>query len=272
MKMKTGHFGFLDQAETIARAGYDNVELHIWEIMSLDESEYKVSKQKLKDINIDCEVFDNPLPLDQVVADEDFNVGYYKEYLRKAVFRTAEMGARYFVYGNGKTRSIPKDNAEEAKKKNDELIVFLCDEALKANITIMMEPLHESISNRVLSIPEAYDYAQKLGCRNLKTLLDFRWFIAGSHPYDDIVRYADFVKHVHVDNPLYAFPERHVPMEEDGFDYTPLFDTLKSIAYKGIISFEANAFSDFETDIKKGLELLRVNDITPYYAGRREAT
>lgn len=271
MKMKTGHFGLLDQAETIAKAEYDDVELHIWEIMSLDDGEYNAAKQKLRDINIDCEVFDNPLPLDKVVADEDFDMEYYKEYLKKAVARTAEMGARYFVFGNGKTRSVPEAKAEEAKKKNDDLMVFLCDEALKANITIMMEPLHQSISNRVLSIPEAYDYAQSLGCRNLKTLLDFRWFIAGGHPYDDIVRYADFVKHVHVDNPLYAFPERHVPMEKDGFDYKPLFDTLKSIGYKGIISFEANTFSDFETDIKKGLELLRANNITPYYEGRREA-
>lgn len=271
MKMKTGHFGFLNQAEAIARAGYDDVELHIWEIMSLDDEEYQAAKRKLRDIHIDCEVFDNPLPLDKIVADDDFDVEYYKEYLRKAVGRTAEMGARYFVYGNGKTRSIPEEKAEEARKKNDDMIVFLCDEALKANITIMMEPLHRSISNRVLSIPEAFEYAQKLGCRNLKTLLDFRWFIAGGHSYDDIVKYADFIRHVHVDNPLYAFPERHVPMEGDGFDYTRLFDTLKSIAYKGIISYEANTFSDFDTDIRKGLELLRKNDITPYYAGRREA-
>lgn len=146
--------------------------------------------------------------------------------------------------------------------------MFLCEEALKANITIMMEPLHRSISNRVLSIPEAYEYAYGLGCRNLKTLLDFRWFIAGDHPYSDIIRYADFIKHVHVDNPLYTFPERHVPMLNDGFDYTELFNTLKSIGYKGIISFEANTFDDFETDIRKGLELLRANDITPYYEDR----
>src|SRR5699024_1943387 len=163
---------------------------HIWEIMSLDDGEYNAAKQKLRDINIDCEVFDNPLPLDKVVADEDFDMEYYKEYLKKAVARTAEMGARYFVFGNGKTRSVHEAKAEEAKKKNDDLMVFLCDEALKANITIMMEPLHQSISNRVLSIPEAYDYAQSLGCRNLRTLLDFRWFIAGGHPYDDIVRYV----------------------------------------------------------------------------------
>ena len=29
MKMKTGHFGFLNQVDQIAEAGYDDVELHI---------------------------------------------------------------------------------------------------------------------------------------------------------------------------------------------------------------------------------------------------
>ncbi len=268
MKMKTGHFGLLNQAQQIAAAGYDNIELHIWEIMSLDNSEYKAAKKKLFDTKIDCEVFDNPLPLDKVVADASFDMEYYKEYLKKAVDRTAQMGARYFVFGNGKTRTIPNVNQEEGQRKNDEIMVFLCEEAAKANITIMMEPLHKSLSNVVLSVPEAYTYAQRLGCKNLKTLLDFRWFIAGGHPYEHIIQYADFIKHVHVDNPYYAFPERHVPMIGDGFDYTKLFDTLKEIGYKGIISYEANTFEDFDTDIRKGIELLKANGITPYYEGR----
>ena len=268
MKMKTGHFGFLNQVDQIAEAGYDDVELHIWEIMSLDEEQYRAARKKLRDTRIDSEVFDNPLPLDKVVADPSFDMEYYKEYLRKAVYRTAEMGARYFVFGNGKTRTLPGDNREEGQKRNDEIMVYLCEEAAQANITIMMEPLHASLSNVVLSVPEAFAYAKRLGCQNLKTLLDFRWFVAGGHSYEDIVEYADFIKHVHVDNPIYSFPERHVPMLDDGFDYTKLFDTLKSISYKGIISFEANTFSDFDTDIRKGLQLLAANGITPYNKGR----
>lgn len=268
MKMKTGHFGLLNQVEQIAAAGYDNVELHIWEIMSLDNGQYESARRKIQDIGIDCEVFDNPLPLDKVVADPSFDMSYYKEYLKKAVDRTEKMGARYFVFGNGKTRSIPEDNWEEGQKRNDEMMVYLCEEAGKANITIMMEPLHKSLSNVVLSLPQAYEYAKRLGCKNLKTLLDFRWFTAGGHSYEDIVEYADFIKHVHVDNPSYPFPERHVPMIGDGFDYTELFDTLKAISYKGIVSFEANTFEDFDRDIRKGLQLLEANGIKPYYEGR----
>lgn len=265
MKMKTSHFGFVNEADQIAAAGYDAVELHIKEIMSFDDLEYQKARKLVKDSGIASEVFDNPLPLDVVVADDSFDFAYYTEYLKKAVDRTARMGARYFVYGNGKTRSLPEGaGREEAAKKNEQLIVTLCDIARAYNITIMMEPLAAAICNSVLSVPEAYDYAKKLGCGNLKTLLDFRWFIAGGHPYSDIVEYADFIKHVHVDNPLLPFPERRVPMAGDGFNYGTLFETLKSISYKGYISYEANTFNDYQQDIRKGLGLLKDYGIYPY--------
>ncbi|SHJ79296.1 Sugar phosphate isomerase/epimerase [Hespellia stercorisuis DSM 15480] len=265
--MKTSHFGFVKEADAIAAAGYDAIELHIKEIMSFDDFEFRRAKQMLRDSGLASEVFDNPLPLDVVIADDSFDFPFYRDYLRKAVERTAQMGGRYFVYGNGKTRSLP-DGVEKdtARKKNDQLIVTLCEIAQEYNITIMMEPLAGAICNSVLSIPEAYEYAKKLGCKNLKTLLDFRWFIAGGHDYSDIVEYADFIKHVHVDNPLLPFPERRVPMLGDGFDYGTLFETLKEISYKGYISYEANTFDDFETDIRKGLSLLEHYNIYSYGA------
>lgn len=265
MRMKTSHFGFVKEADKIAAAGYDAIELHIKEIMSFDEAEYQRARKEVRDSGLASEVFDNPLPLDKVIADADFDLVYYTEYLKKAVDRTARMGARYFVYGNGKTRSLPEgERREEAAKKNDELIVALCDIAKKYNITIMMEPLAAAICNSVLSIPEAYAYAQKLGCNNLKTLLDFRWFVEGKHDYSDIVKHADFIKHVHVDNPMLPFPERRVPMLGDGYDYGTLFETLKDISFKGYISYEANTFEDYDLDIRKGLELLKHYGIWPY--------
>lgn len=267
MKMKTSHFGFVKEADQIAAAGYDGIELHISEIMSFDDAQYQKARKLVKDSGLSSEVFDNPLPLDVVIADDGFDFPYYIEYLKKAVDRTAGMGGRYFVYGNGKTRSLPEgEKREEAAKKNEELIVKLCEIARQYNVTIMMEPLAQAICNSVLSVPEAYQYAQKLGCHNLKTLLDFRWFVAGRHSYSDIVEYADFIKHVHVDNPLHAFPERRVPMLDDGFDYSELFETLKSISYKGYISYEANTFDDYEKDLRKGLELLKHYDIYSYGA------
>jgi len=266
MKMRTSHFGYVNQIGQIAAAGYDCAELHIKEIMEFDDADFQKAKKTLFDSGIPCDVFDNPLPLDVVVAGPDFDFRYYTEYLKKAVDRTAQMGARYFVYGNGKTRSLPEEgDIAEAMEKNDHLIRVLCELAAKANITVLIEPLAPAICNRFLGIPENVEYAGKTGIPNLKTFLDYRWFLAGGHDLAVIEQYAGDIHHVHIDNPEYAFPKRLVPMQRDGHDYTPLFNILKKICYKGIISYEANTFENgFETDIKKGLELLRDNGIESY--------
>lgn len=266
MKMRTSHFGFVNQIEQIAAAGYDSVELHIKEIMGFDHAEFQKAKKTLSDSGIPSDVFDNPLPLDVVVADPGFDFQFYTEYLRKAVDRTAQMGCRYFVYGNGKTRSLPEEgDIAGATEKNDQMIRVLCELAAEANITVLIEPLAAAICNRFLGIPENVEYARKTGIPNLKTFLDYRWFLAGGHDLSVIEQYADYIHHVHIDNPDHAFPKRLVPMPGDGHDYTPLFDILKKICYKGIISYEANTFENgFETDIKKGLELLQDNGIESY--------
>jgi len=265
MKMYTSYFGFIKDIPDIDAAGYDHIELHIKEIMSFSNKEFEDALQTLKNSHLTCQVCDNPLPLDVVVADNDFDMEFYFRYFEKVVERTAKIGAKYFVYGNGKTRSIPEgDGAEKSRKKNDRVLKKLCEIAAKENITVLIEPLAPTVSNRILSLPEAAAYIEKMQMPNLKTLLDFRWFVDMKHPYNHIVKYQDIIKHVHIDNPLTPFPKRYVPKVDDGFDYGPLFETLKKICYQGIISYEANTTDDFKADLRKGLEILEKYDIIPY--------
>ncbi len=176
MKMRLSYFGFVKDIPAIDAAGYDCAELHIKEVMSFSDAECRDAKKAIRSAGLTAEVFDNPLPLDKVIADADFDVKFYTDYLKKAVDRTAELGARYFVYGNGRTRSIPKDGDQAAAtKKNDDMLAILCDLAAQANITILLEPLAASISSRFLGIPEIYDYAKKVGIPYIKTLIDYRW-------------------------------------------------------------------------------------------------
>lgn len=263
MKMRLSYFGFAKDIDDIDRGGYDCIEMHIKEVMAFSDQEHRDAKQKLRDSGLTAEVFDNPLPLDKVVADPDFDVAFYTDFLKKAVERTAEMGARYYVYGNGKTRSA-KDPA--GIKKNEDMLATLCELAAQANITILLEPLAASLSTRFLGIPEVFDYAKKSGIRNIKTLIDYRWFLEEKHSFSILEEYADFVQHVHIDNPLSPFPTRIVPAKDDGHDYGPLFNVLKKTCYKGIISIEANTTTDFPADLKKGLDLFATHGITPYRA------
>jgi sugar phosphate isomerase/epimerase len=259
--MKTSYFGFTKDIDAIAKAGYDCVELHFKEIMGMDDGPCRDVRRKLRDAGVSAEVFDNPLPLDVVIADPGFDIPRYTEYVKKGMDRIAEMGARFVVYGNGKTRSV---NSSLDTAKNDKMLRIVCALAAEVNVTILLEPLAAQICNRFLGIPEIYEYAHAMGIPNMKTLVDYRWFLAGNHDFRILMQYADFIQHIHIDNPLSPFPTRITPAVDDGHDYSALFDALREGCYKGIISIEANTTNDFAVDLCKGLELFAAYGVAPY--------
>lgn len=255
MKMRLGCFGFVKDIDTIAKAGFDCIEMHYKEIIPMSEGEFREARKKLKDSPLTAEVFNNPLPLDQQIISPDFKLADYKEHLKKGAERAAELGARFCNFGNGHTRSLPENACEvelkAARSKILECIATICEINAPYNITVLLEPLSPVVSNFVLNLPEAINIAKELGVHNLKTFVDLRWFVDEKRPWEEIITYADQILHIHIDNPTTKFPTRPIPRLTDDFDYTPFFDALKKICYKGIISCEANSFVDFESDLNE---------------------
>jgi len=265
VKMRLGCFGFVKDLDAIAAAGYDSAEMHIREIMGLDDAGFRKALAELRSCGIPAEVFDNPIPLDSRIADQSFDLAYYRDFLNKAADRTAEMGARYFVFGNGKARSMPTEgDIVGASEKFNEFFDMLLDIAAQRNITVLIEPLGKRLSNIVNDLPEAVEFIEKFGRANLKTFVDYRYMVELERPLDDIERYEPYIKHVHLDNPLTVFPQRIVPRLDDGFDYGPFLDELKRIAYKEIVSIEASVFNDFPREIREGIEFFAAYGIRPH--------
>lgn len=265
MRPRLSFFGFTKDIDSIANAGYDCIEMHMHEIMAMDDAAFKTASKKLKDSPLVCEVLDNPVPLKECVADESFDLDYYQGFLKTGADRASELGVKYYVFGNGKTRSLPESgDVEAAKQKNLTFMRMLADIAGEKGITVLIEPLGLQVSNVILSIPEAIDYAKLVGKPNLGTFLDYRWFVDRNHPFKVIEEYGQYIKHVHIDNPISPFPKRVIPRIDDGHDYTNLFKALDKINYKGIISIEANTFIDFEKDLRDGIKFFNNFNIKPY--------
>jgi sugar phosphate isomerase/epimerase len=255
MNPRLSFFGFTKDMDAIAAAGYDCIEMHMHEIMQMDSAEFGAASRKLRDSSLACEVLDNPVPLDRCVADESFDLDLYQDYLKTGADRAAELGVRYYIFGNGRTRSLPASgNVEAAKEKNLAFMRMLADIAAQRNITVLIEPLGPTVSNVIHSIPEAIEYARAVGKPNVGTFLDYRWFVDRKHPFQMIEEFGTHIRHVHIDNPEFPFPKRLVPRANDGHDYSPLFRALQKIDYQGILSIEANTFVDYPQDLKDGLE------------------
>ncbi len=255
MNPRLSFFGYTKDIDAIAAAGYDCIEMHMREIMTMDVAEFYAARRKLRDSSLVCEVLDNPVPLDQCVADDTFDLNFYQGYLKKGADRAAEIGVRYYIFGNGRTRSLPVDgNIEAAKEKNLGFMRMLADIAAQRGICVLIEPLAPVVSNVIHSIPEALAYAEIVGKPNVGTFLDYRWFIERNHPYTMIEEYGQHIKHIHIDNPDQPFPRRMVPRVNDGHDYSALFRSLEKIDYQEILSIEANTFVDWPKDLKDGLD------------------
>jgi sugar phosphate isomerase/epimerase len=265
MKMRLSCFGTIKHLKDIDKAGYDCAELQIQEIMSLDDAAYRTALELIRHLDVSCEVFDNPIPLDWRISDKDFDLDNCLGFLEKGAERTSAMGARYYNFGNGFSRSLPDHgDIQAARDKNAAFLRMLCDVTAKYNITVLLEPLARRVSNTFLSLPEAVEFTRSFGRLNLKTFIDYRWYLASGRPLDDIVGYADQIMHVHLDNPDSEFPVRHFPAIDDGHDYSTFLGILKALCYKGIISIEANTCTDFGTAINKSMELFNSMNIFAY--------
>lgn len=255
MNPRLSFFGFTKDIDAIAAAGYDCIEMHMHEIMRMEGGEFHAVCRKLKSSPLVCEVLDNPVPLDAVIASNSFDFDYYQNFLNTGADRAAALGVKYYVFGNGRTRSLPAEgDVEAAKEKNLTFLRMLADIAAQRGITILLEPLAPAVSNVIHSIPEALEYALVVGKPNVGTFLDYRWFIDRKHPFAMIEEYGQRIRHVHIDNPDLPFPKRMVPRVNDGHDYSALFRALQKINYEGILSIEANTFLDYPQDLNDGLE------------------
>ena len=212
MRMRLGCFGYIKDLEDIAAAGYDCAELHVKEIVGFDEAGFRAARAKLRSCGLPAEVFDNPIPLDSRIADPSFDLKVWGGHLEKAADRCAELGARYFVFGNGKARSLPTEgDVAGAKRKLDEFLHLLLDIAAERNITVLIEPLGKKLSNIVNSLPEAVELIGRFGRPNLKTFIDYRYMVELGRPLAEIAEFEPYIRHVHLDNPRTVFPRAGGP-------------------------------------------------------------
>lgn len=267
MRMRLSSFGFTKDIDAISKAGFDCIEMHYKEIIPMEEGDFRAACRVLKDSPLTAEVFNNPLPLDLRISSPDFDLEFYRDYMKKGAERAAEMGARFCNFGNGRTRSLPeggKSVIRQARSKIVETIAACCEINAQYNITVLLEPLSEVVSNFILDIPSALALAKEIGACNLKPFIDLRWFVDEKRPYEEILIYADQIQHIHVDNPVSPFPTRLIPRITDNFDYTPFMDALKKICYKGIISCEANTFQNFQKDLADLIAFFDHFGVEPY--------
>jgi sugar phosphate isomerase/epimerase len=246
--------GGVEVIDTLARLGYDYIELSISHLAALSDGEFSNVQKHIADAGIPCLSCNNFFPKEIRLTGPDVDYKRVKKHVEKALGKAAELGAKIVVFGSGPARTIPRGFSKgEATLQLIKICCIIDPVAAKNGITIAIEPLNKRECNIINSAFEAMQLSKVSETEYVKILIDYYHLALEKESPLIIPAAKKYIKHIHFARPRgRAFPSK---INEDS-GYKPFFENLKKIKYKGCISIEAYT-KDVEKDAEKSLKFLK---------------
>lgn len=253
----------LKNSSILRRTGFSHIEPSNTDLMQMTSLDFEKAAEDMKENGLLCQVIDNPIPCSVSLSDPAWDIRKWMSYLKQSGIRAQALGAKYWCIGNGASRMLGDDPARVMNNFYE--MVDVCAEVGGAyGLDMIVEPLGPSVTNYLLNLEETAAFVKEIGQKNVFTMVDYRWEYEQGRPIADLYRYAELIVHAHIDDPRtdYAGTKmRRPPASDDGVNYSPFLDFIKSDAFAGALSIEANTFDDYEGDLVKAMELYRANEI-----------
>ena len=196
---------------------------------------FAAQRAKADSLGLPIETANGFFPRDIIVVGPDADLERAIRYSETAIRRASEAGLEILVLGSSRSRSIPEGfSREEAEEQFLSLLKGMAPTAEKYGVIVAIEPLQQSETNFINTVREGAEIARRSGSPNIAVIADFFHMARESEPVSDIVDAADKLVHCHI-----AEVGNRTPPGVDGDDFTPYFQALKQIGYKGRISIES---------------------------------
>ncbi len=235
--MRLGIGGDYEKVAMIKAAGFDYFEYNVVQLSQLSESEYKAFKQRVDEERFYAETMCVMLPPEIKVTGE--NVDIERDavpYLKLVIERAHGLGCKKFVFGSSRSRNMP-DGFWDRRKAYTQIVEFLrmVGKMMEPyDMEIVIEPCPSHDNNILVFVAEG-NYVVKLVDRpNIKLLADTYLMQFNYESLEEIRAYVNALDHIHISS-----PDRQIPYEGDGFDYTELFRVLRESGYDSSITIEA---------------------------------
>ncbi len=241
--MQIGGFGFLQDYDKIRAAGFDFAELDMPELEQLSEKEFLLFRNHVEKCSLPVLNGARILPVkDPLIFVPGFQEATLAPYLEATCKRSAQIGIKKITFGNGKARWRINKYSNEQEIIFIHFLRMLCEIAGENNLEVLIEPLGPKYSNYINTLPEAAAIIERTNMPNLFTMADLRHLVGSEEPFEDITKYKDIIRHIHIDYPL-SYPERKWPNIHDDYDYAPFFEQLKD--YNETMTVEAEIPEDW---------------------------
>lgn len=242
----------IEDVQAAQAAGFDYMECALVSLLpDEDESVFAPVKATYVQSALPIRAFNLFLPGDLKVVGPGTEPERIPQYVQRALGRAKDLGAEVVVFGSGRSRAIP-DGFQRDEAMN-QLIGFLrtvADSADDQGLVVAIEPLNRRETNVINDIPEAVNLAQRVDHPTIRVLADFYHMIKENEPLEHIVRYKDWIAHVHV-----ADTGRRAPGTGQ-YPYEAFAAALRQARYDGMVSVECR-WDDFATEGNAAVRFLQ---------------
>ena len=240
------------KAALVKEAGGYHVEQNLTDFLApeKDESVFEKNLESMAPTGIPSYSTNCFFPGDVRIVGPDADHERALRYTEVAMQRAQAAGIKVTVLGSAGSRKIPDGfSPEEAEEQFVSLLKRMGPIAKKYGVTIAIEPLRHQESNFINTVADGCRLARKVNHPNVRVNADiYHMMQEGETPQAILDGGREYICHVHI-----AENARRTEPGVDGDDFTPYFQALKKIGYRGVISLECS-WKDFDTEVKPAID------------------
>ncbi|MBE7037534.1 MAG: sugar phosphate isomerase/epimerase [Ruminococcaceae bacterium] len=244
-----------DLIKMIKEAGFDYVEMRAMLVSSLTDEEFDKLYNTLKELNLDCDCCCALFPKTIRVTGKSVNLSEIEAYLEKTFARCKKLGAKKIVFGSAPARALDEETSQDEGYKQiadviKKTVVPMCE---KYDMMVVMEPLRNDACNFINTLSDGMRVVNDVKSDKIQLLADTIHMMTNNDNPDDVLKYKDSLKHIHI-----AELQRIMPEDEYSDFINTVLKNLRQNGYDGTVSFESKNGNGVES-MKKALNLLKNN-------------
>lgn len=197
----------IEQAEFIAKLGFDYLEVSAAGLAEMTEAQFADFLQKNEAAPIHAEAANCMFPGSIKLTGDNVDFEAIQTYVNHAIGRLAQAGIKIGVFGSGGSRRVPENfPREKAWEQLKTVAKILGDAGEKYGVTIALEPLRHEETNIFTMQPEALKFVKEVNHPHFKLLCDYYHLISENGTPEMVEQCGDILAHTHIANPVGRVP------------------------------------------------------------------
>lgn len=170
------------------------------------------------------------------------------------ISETSALGIERLIIGAGGARVLPSpDKYDNVMEQMADICKYAISPVLSEfGIIAVLEGLNKGETTMLLTTADSVHLAKLADLPNIKVMADLYHVDLEEENLNDFVNYKGFIHHSHIANPR----PRVTPSKDDGYNYKPFFEALRSAGFNGRMSVECGPKGDYAESFREAYELL----------------